>query len=598
MRRFDGSDYVPELDDHRLNPQYVRIFNLMSDKHWRTLIDIESETGYLQSSISAQLRHMRKKRFGEHTVNKRPRGDRTHGLWEYQLIINEGPAVITERKTATLYGGVTIAGRPDLENVRKLDLLPIPMVRKMQRYGIAIDIPYLRDFSSDLGREMADLERDIASYIPPDKLHLFTEQSSEIEEVGGLAEINANSAAQIRALLFDLLKVGSGRKLKATKGGLVSTGKKQLELCRDDHPVVHKVLQYRERSKLKSAFADSLPLKAKLHPRSKCCPVCELPHVDATWRVHTEFTTTRAETGRFSSKNPNLQQIPVRSELGGKIRYAFLASPGTRLVSCDFSQIELRDLAHCANAQSMILVYSEDKDIHLYTACQTFGKDYDHFAWLAQLKEQGALPLEHKQEWADFSLFCRLPSKNVNFMIVYGATAIGLQAQLALSNLLWTEEQCDAFIDKWYGLYNEVREYMDLQHYRARRYGYVWDVFGRVRRVPETRSTHSYIRAQGLRQAGNMPIQSASAGQTKLVMGLLDEDFTNIYSDGGGPWVWPLLTIHDQLIAEVDEDASDDVLDVMKDRFRSVMTDQGTGEHLWRVPIKSDGQIMERWVKD
>ena len=399
----------------------------------------------------------------------------------------------------SLFGGVTVSGRPDLENIRRLDLLPIPMVRKMQRYGIAIDILYLLEFSSELTTQMLELEREIAGFLPADALHRFSDAASDIEEESGSVEFNANSAVQIRSLLFDTLKIGGGRELKTTADGKVSTGKKQLELCRDDHPVVHKVLQYRERSKLKSAFADSLPKKAKYHPRNSdgSCPICELSHVESTWRVHTEFTMTRTETGRFASKNPNLQQIPARSELGGRIRQAFLASPGTRLVSSDFSQIELRDLAHMANARSMIQVYEEDKDIHLYTACRTFGKDYDRYARLASLKDQGKLPAEEKADWGDFSLNCRLPSKNVNFMIVYGATALGLQAQLALSKLFWTEEQCNDFIDRWFALYPEVRDYMELQHYRARRYGFVWDVFGRVRRVPETHSTHSYIRSAG-----------------------------------------------------------------------------------------------------
>jgi DNA polymerase-1 len=179
----------------------------------------------------------------------------------------------------------------------------------------------------------------------------------------------------------------------------------------------------------------------------------------------------------------------------------------------------------------------------------------------------------------------------------YGATAIGLQAQLALSKLFWTEEECDDFIERWFGLYPEVRAYMELQHYRARRYGYVWDLFGRIRRVPETHSALSWIRSQGLRQAGNMPIQSTSAGQTKLVMGALEEDFTNVYSDGAGAWVWPLLTIHDQLMVEADEDSADDIRDIMTHRFSTVMDDEATGERLFRVPVKSDGEILERWQK-
>lgn len=488
-----------------------------------------------------------------------------------------------------LYGGIRLPGAPDLENVRQLDLLPLPMLQQMHRYGIAIDLPYLRAFSADLAREMTALEKDIASYLPPDRLHTFAMQANTIEELQGQALFNANSADQIRELLFTTLKVGSTRDLKRTKHGALSTGKKQLELCRDDHPIVPLVLEYRMRQKLQSAFAESLPQWAVYHPAGPCCPVCELVHVESTYRVHTEFLTTRAETGRLASRRPNLQQIPVRSDLGGRIRRAFLASPGTRLVSVDFSQIELRDLAHLANARSMIEIYRDNKDIHLYTACQIFDKDYDHYAQLARYYPH--LTPEEKQDWKHFSLHHRLPSKNVNFMIVYGASDQGLQAQLALSGLFWSLEQCQSFIHRWFSLYPEVEAYLDLQHYRARRYEYVWDTFGRIRRVPEVRSCHAYIRSQGLRQAGNMPIQSCSAGQLKLVMGELHACF-DVLRQETGTWIWPLLSIHDQLIVEVTEPHAADILTFMTDVFSSVMRDR------WRVPILADGEVLTRWSKE
>lgn len=489
----------------------------------------------------------------------------------------------------SLWGGVRLAGEPDLENVRRLDLLPLPMVSRMQRYGIAVDVDYLRNFASELGREMDDLAKDIASYIPRDQLDAFSSQSASVEEAEGPADFNPASAVQIRSLLYEMLGVGRDRRIKRTSKGLLSTGRKQLELCRDDHPVVAKVLEYRQRQKLKSAFADTLPREARLHPRGDC-PVCGLNHVESTHRIHTQFLTTRAETGRFASRKPNLQQIPVRSDLGQRIRRAFLASPGTRLVSVDFSQIELRDLAHLASAASMIGLYHRGLDIHLYTACQIFSRSYDHYARLAKLKESGGLTPDEKRDWNDFALNCRLPSKNVNFMIVYGATALGLQAQLALSGVVWTEEQSVRFIDRWFSLYPEVRDYIDIQHYRARRYGFVWDPFGRIRRTPEVRSSLSHIRDAGLRQAGNMPIQACSAGQMKLVMGELEELFKDI--EHFETPVIPLLTIHDQLVVETPEYHSEPVCELMKEVFSNVMGGQ------WRVPIESDGEILTRWSKE
>lgn len=499
----------------------------------------------------------------------------------------------------SLFGGVELASRPDLSNIARLDRLPIPMIRRMQRYGIAYDIPYSQDLSSQFGSRMGELSKDISSYIPSWALDQFVGRSTEIEESEGDASINANSAEQISDLLFNVLRVGAGKQLKTTAGGKrISTGKKQLELLRNDHPIVPLILQYREYAKLKNTYTDSLPLLAKLHPRNnnRSCPVCELSHIDDTWRVHTEFPTTRAATGRLASRNPNLQNIPARTELGRMVRKGFIAGKGKRLQSTDFSQIELRDAAHCAKAKSMIDVYQQGKDIHIYTACRAFNLDYDEYSALDKIKKK--LEGRQKKKWDDFALNCRMPSKNLNFMIVYGAMAKGLQAQLALSGLFWTKEECEQFINRWFELYPEMREYMDLQAYRVRRYGYGWDLLGRIRLCPELSSTHSWISAAGIRQAGNLPIQSVAAGQMKLAMGELDPLLTDLLDSG--VWVWPLLSIHDELITEVEEgrDVPDMVRELTEMVFSGVMTDRDTGEDLWRVPIGSDGKVMERWVKD
>jgi DNA polymerase-1 len=491
-----------------------------------------------------------------------------------------------------LYGGVELANKPDLENVRKLDLLCIPQIARMERCGFAIDLPALAELSSQLSIEMADLQRDISSFIPPAALDRFA--SAALNEDDDF-ELNANSAPQIRTLLFELLGIGRGRDLKQTPQGLVSTGKKTLELCRDDHPVVAKVLAYRERSKLKSAFCDSLPKFTRFHPRGPSCPVCELSHETDQHRVHGQIMTTRAETGRLSMKKPNLMQIPVRSDLGGRIRACFVAPPGKRLVSVDFSQAELRDLAHLANAASMIDVYRRDLDIHIFTACMAFGLEYDKYEGLSKKKQAGTLSKEESVEWKHFSLYNRLPAKNVAFGTVYGISWMGLQAQLALSQILWDEQQCKDFIARWFGLYPEVEEYLRIQEYRARRYGFVWTPCGRVRLVPEIRSCHSYIRSAGIRQAGNMPIQGCNAEQTKLVMGELEEEFIRLYD--GGTYVWPLLPVHDQIIAEADEESAEMIGTIMEYVFSNVMVDKQSGENLWRVPIKADYEIMEKWIK-
>ena len=479
-----------------------------------------------------------------------------------------------------LYNGITLPNAPDLENVRRLDLMVLPQINRMSRYGIAIDRDYLAELGSQFALEMLDLQKDIASYIPAHALDRFSASAAQIEEAEGSATINASSAEQIRTLLFDLLAVGRDQKLKTTGAGKTSTGRKNLDLVRDDHPVVPLVLQYRERAKLKSAFCDALPGKARLHPRAECCPVCELSHVEPTWRLHTTFTTTRAITGRLSSKEPNLQQISVRSKLGRRIRAAFMASPGTKLVSVDFSQMELRDLAHLANAWSMLSIYESNGDIHVNTAMKAFGisdpakvDKYNH----------------------------RLPSKTTNFSITNGTTKKGLYAQLVSAYWMdgikppdWlTEDWCDSFIVDWHKTYDEVQPYFDLCYYRARRYKFVWNPWGRCRYIPQVCSSLPYKVHEGLREAQNFAVTSSNAEQTKLVMIECGDEFELLRQNG--IWVESLLSIHDQIIAEVEEGWADLVGEQMVHIFENCMADRETGERLWRCPIKSDCDILDRW---
>jgi DNA polymerase-1 len=497
----------------------------------------------------------------------------------------------------SLFGGVEIPGRPDLSNIAILDRLPVPQIRRMERYGIEIIPDHFHDLTARFDREMIELEKDIASYIPPANLHDFTTCATAVEEEGGDASINAASAEQIGKLLFGILGVGREKNLKKTKAGdRLSTGKKQLELIQLDHPVVRKILDYRERAKLKSTYSVPLPRLAKWHPHGPDCPVCHLSHKRPSWRIHTQIPTTRAETGRLASRRPNLMNIPARTELGGLIRMGFVAGEGNKLVSTDLSQIELRDMAHCANAESMKKVYREGLDIHMFTACAAFGLDlkkYTHMLSMEKRKE--SFTPEQKKDWADFKLTKRLPSKNLNFMIAYGATVMGLLAQLALSGLIWSEDEGNRFIDRWFNLYPEVREYMDLQHYRARRYGMVWDLFGRIRLTPEAKSCHRWIRDAGLRQAGNLPIQSLAAGQFKL--GLAKTEAALLELLDSGIWCWPLVPVHDQGINEVQEEYADVVGEIQSNCFSECMRDEQTGEHLFRVPIDSDLEIMDVWKK-
>lgn len=482
----------------------------------------------------------------------------------------------------SLYGGIELTGRPDLENIRKLDLMPMASVREMMQYGMAIDREHLYALSSKLDSEMKELRYEICSYIPPEKLDEFIERSN-MDADDDYLPMNVDSTHQMRELLFKVLGVGKGHALKLTKTGDISTGKRQLEQRKGDHPVMQPVLDYRERAKLKNTYADKLPQLARQHPSGGCW--CGLTHSSETWRIHCDIMMTRTATGRPATKNPNLQNIPVRSEHGRNVRRAFIASLGTELVTVDFSQLELRLLAHCANVKRMIRIFEEGQDPHTMTAMSAF---------------------QFTDEKQVDKIIHRAPAKNVNFAIVYRETPRGLYEQL-LSDTYgksgipvpdWlTEAWCEDFMNvKWHGIYPEVRPYMDQLDYRARRYGVVWTLFGGIRRIPEVRSIHSRVVAAGLRQAGNMPIQGTGADMLKLAQTEI-QDWIEQEMRPAGIWVWPLNEVHDELIFEVEQGYGSLLLAKAEDVMRNVLVDKQTGENLCRVPVEADGKVMLRWEK-
>lgn len=479
-----------------------------------------------------------------------------------------------------LYAGIELIGKPDPENIRRLDLLPIRPVMEMQQYGMAIDVEHLQVLTEVLTKEINELRYEICSEIPPEKLDEFIAKSN-MDADDDYLPMNVESTKQMRKLLFEVLGVGKGKVLKLTKTGDVSTGKRQMEARKHDHPIVQKVLDYRERAKLRGTYSDKLPRIAKVHPHGDCW--CGLKHLAPTTRVHCDIMLTRAATGRPTTKNPNLQNIPVRSEHGRSVRRGFVASPGTEMVTVDFSQLELRLLAHSGNVEKFIEFFHEGKDPHTQTAMIAFNE-----------------PDEKKID----KLTQRAPAKNVNFAIVYGETARGLYDQLVSdtygkSGILvpdWlTLEWCEEFIHTWHGIYPEVEPYMEQQYYRARRYGHVWTAFGRVRAVPEVRSVHRRIVAAGLRQAGNMPIQGTGADMLKLAQAEVQDFVRDMRAEG--IWCWPLNEVHDELIYEVEQGYGEILLAKAEDVMSNVLVDKDTGEDLCRVPIVAEGKVMQRWEK-
>lgn len=481
----------------------------------------------------------------------------------------------------SLYGGINLPGEPDLDNVRRLDLLPMRSIREMMRYGMAVDIEGLKQVTEQLTAEMDERRIRICGEIPAEKLDEFVEKSNLNSEDDYLP-MNVESTKQMRKLLFEVLGVGRGKELKLTKSGDISTGKRQLETRKGDHPVVQEVLHYRAAAKLKNTYSEKLPTIAKWHPHKDCW--CGLPHEVPTWRIHCDIMTTRTSTGRPATKNPNLQNIPVRSDMGRAIRRCFIASPGREFVTVDFSQLELRRLAHKGFVKKMIEVFKQDKDIHATTAMEAFG--------LASLKDVD--PIIH-----------RPPAKNVNFAVVYGETWKGLLDQLVSDTYGkagipvpdWlTGEWCKAFMAKWFNIYPEVLTYMREQHYRARRYGCVWTEFGRIRRIPEVRSEHGRVVAEGERQAGNMPVQGDGADMLKVAQAEI-QDWIEQEIRPLGVWCWPVNEVHDELIFETDPGWGDIVLAKSVDVMTNVLVDKDTGVDCSRVPIKAEGKVLSRWEK-
>lgn len=483
----------------------------------------------------------------------------------------------------SLYGGVELPGRPDLANVRKLDLMSIKPIGRMQRAGMAIDIPHFRQLSSDLSTRITEKHRLILSHIPSDKLSSFIDASGTFDDdVDEDSDFNPDSGLQIADLLFNVLEIGKGKKLKTTKSGAVAVDKEQLENLKAEHPIVQEVLDYRGLVKLKGTYVDKLPRIARFHPRGSSCPVCGLDHNAETWRVHTQILGTRTGTGRFASKLPNLQNISVRTADGRAVRAGFIPSPGCRLVGNDFSQIELRMLAHISGDEVMIQVYLDDGDIHTKTACEAFGIE----------------PHEVKK------LIHRPPAKCTNFAVAYAVSEIGLNTQIRLGFLrdlkiavpsFITEEWCKQFIAKWFTVYPRVKPFMEKQTYNAMRYGIVWTLAGRVRRIPEVRSVHKRIQQAGVRQAGNVKDQGSCADLMRLAMAAVDDRCEEIRQQGY--WAWPLLTVHDELILEAEEDVAEAVQAMVQSEMDNVAMDRATGKNLLKVPIKSEGAILSRWEK-
>jgi DNA polymerase-1 len=373
---------------------------------------------------------------------------------------------------------------------RQIETPLVPVLAGMENQGIAVDRGALKSYSDFLGSELAQLER-------------------EVLELAGVS-FNLASPRQLGEILFERLQIGKG-KIKKTKTGQYATGEEILEDLRSTHPIVNKLLEWRQVGKLKSTYVDALPQLID--------PI--------TNRIHTTFNQTVAATGRLSSTNPNLQNIPIRTERGRKIRGMFVAGGADRtLVSADYSQIELRIIAALSGDPAMIEAFQAGVDIHTATASKVFNVPLESVT-----KEQ------------------RSNAKTVNFGIIYGVSAFGLSQQTALSRT-----EAKDLIEQYFQTYPGIKSYMDHQVAQARSKGYVETLLGRRRYLKDIDSRNQVMRGHAERNAVNAPIQGTAADIVKLAMVNLNQRLTQ---EGlRSPMV---LQVHDELVF----DAFNDELDVL-----------------------------------
>ena len=423
-------------------------------------------------------------------------------------------ADITGRLAGALRSEVERAGLVKL--YEEMDLPLVPVLVRMEQAGVKIDTAALSQMSSELEREIAA-------------------KAKEIYEVAGM-EFNVGSPKQLGDVLFNRMNLP--KPAKYGKGRTISTAVDVLEELAENHPIARMVLDYRQLTKLKSTYVDALP--ALINP--------------ASGRLHTTFGQTGTATGRLSSANPNLQNIPIRTELGRGIRAAFIAEPGHVLLTADYSQIELRLLAHFSHDSLLVEAYRRGDDIHTLTASQVFG-----------VPPLMVTP-DHRRQ-----------AKVVNFGIVYGLSAFGLSQQLGIE-----PGEARHFIAAYFEKYSGVRRFIDQTLEEARREMKVKTLFGRVRPIPDINSKNANQRGFAERTAVNTPLQGTAADLIKIAMIRIDAALRE-----RGLKSRMTLQVHDELVFEVPESEVGVMQPLVREHMEKV--------HALAVPLQVDMGVGPNW---
>lgn len=399
----------------------------------------------------------------------------------------------------------------------EVELPLIEVLAEMEMIGVSIETAYLGDLSREMEKQLEDL-------------------SSQIYDLAG-RRFNINSPQQLSQVLFEDLKLPSVRKTAKRTGYSTDIG--VLETLAREHPLPAVLLEYRQLAKLTSTYIDALP--RLVNQRTK--------------RIHTSFNQTVTATGRLSSSEPNLQNIPIRTDLGRQIRKAFIPRDKNFLImSADYSQVELRILAHFSQDQTLMSSFKKGEDIHNRTASEVFGVRIDRVT-----SEQRAV------------------AKTTNFAIIYGVSAYGLSQQTNM-----TPQEAAMFIEVYFKRYPRVKEYIDQMIELAREQGFVTTLLGRRRYMPEIDSTNRQKREFAERTAINTPIQGSAADLIKVVMVDIDKELKKRKSK-------MILQVHDELVFEVHKDELDEVREMVRDKMENTVD--------LEVPIRVDINVGENWLE-
>lgn len=405
-----------------------------------------------------------------------------------------------------------------LRLLREIEMPIVPVIADMQRTGVVLDTPFLREMSADLQDKLDALE-------------------TSIYELSGVGKFNINSPKQLNDVLFDTLGLPVEGLKKTTHG--FSTDTNTMDALKDAHPIIEQIVEYRELSKLKSTYVDALP--ELVHPQ--------------TGRVHTSYNQTGTTTGRFSSSNPNLQNIPIRTELGREVRRAFIAPQGSLLLAVDYSQIELRVMAHISEDETLIAAFEAGQDIHSATAAAVYDID----------------PADVTYAQRDFA-------KRVNFGLMYGMGAFRLARDSEL-----TLGEAEKFIKTYFERLPGVERYIKQTKAFAREHGYVETLLGRRRPFAALKGgSRSRSAAAEERAAINMPIQGTAADILKIAM-------INLYDrlNASDLRAKLILQVHDELVLEVPEDEIGQTTDLVVETMQNAYD--------LRVPIVANAEVGKNW---